>query len=231
MLMLFFSCFWSYFNLIFNTNSLFLLSLVPLFNYYSFSLPFTNLLILVFSSFPLNACFVYHKISYLYYTVECLGQTIFCSTFFILIQLKEFVYSYYSFSDCLIGSIFYFTLGLHGLHVIIGCLCFFIMFWICFTFTYRYCANFIYFDFAYLDFFKYYPFNLIFLLPIEFPLQYFAINLFMFFENISFTFYSLFSIPFLFTEFNLSLLLSSMYWHFVDFIWFFVFLIFYAFTE
>ena len=44
-----------------------------------------------------------------------------------ILQLKEFLYSYFSLSDCLIGSIFYFTTGLHGFHVIIGTFLFFLI--------------------------------------------------------------------------------------------------------
>ena len=49
---------------------------------------------------------------------------------FIILQIKEFLYSYYSLSYSNIGSIFYFTVGLHGLHVLIGSLLFIIIFFI-----------------------------------------------------------------------------------------------------
>jgi hypothetical protein len=44
--------------------------------------------------------------------------------------LKEFLYSYFSLSDVMIGSIFYFTTGLHGFHVLFGSFGFFLTLWL-----------------------------------------------------------------------------------------------------
>ena len=38
----------------------------------------------------------------------------------IILQCKEFLYSYFSLTDRLIGSIHYFTTGLYGFHVLLG---------------------------------------------------------------------------------------------------------------
>jgi len=135
---------------------------------YSFSIPFSNLCILLFSSLPLQSGQIFIKIGFLNNTIDSIGQSLSCGLLSIILQLKEFLYSYFSLSDCLIGSIFYFTTGLHGFHVIIGTFLFFlILVWIIINNKALY-----------------------------------------------------------FMEYSFPLFLSSYYWHFVDWIWFCVFLIF-----
>ena len=166
--MLFLSCFWCYINFRLIT-SLLLLFYFPLLSCYSFSIPFSNLLILLFSSLPVQCSQIFIKIGFLSYSIEGLGQSLSAGLYFIILQCKEFLYSFFNLTDCLIGSIYYFTTGLHGFHVLIGSFLFFInLFLICY----------------------------------------------------------LLIIPFIFMEFSFSLFLSSYYWHFVDFIWFLVFLLF-----
>ena len=100
---------------------------ITLLSCYSFSIPFSNLCILLFSSLPLQSAQIFIKIGFLNNTIESLGQSLSCGLLSIILQLKEFLYSYFSLSDCLIGSIFYFTTGLHGFHVIIGTFLFFLI--------------------------------------------------------------------------------------------------------
>ena len=52
--------------------------------------------------------------------IEGLGQSLSCGFVSIRPQFKEFIYSYFPFSDCFIGSLYYFTTGLHGFHVRCG---------------------------------------------------------------------------------------------------------------
>ena len=125
--MLFFCCFWSFINIRL-ISSLLLFLYFPLFNCYSFSIPFSNLIVLLFSSLPIQSSQLFIKLNSINYSIEGLTQTISCSLLFVLLQIKEFVFSYFSLSDCIIGSIYYITTGLHGFHVVIGSLCFFIMF-------------------------------------------------------------------------------------------------------
>ena len=169
--MLFVACFWCLINFRFISNAFSLFFSFPLLSCYSFSIPFSNLCILLFSSLPLQSAQIFIKIGFLNNTIESLGQSLSCGLLSIILQLKEFLYSYFSLSDCLIGSIFYFTTGLHGFHVIIGTFLFFLI-----------------------------------LFFIQFGMN--AIN-------------SLY-----FMEYSFPLFLSSYYWHFVDWIWFCVFLIF-----
>ena len=167
-LMLFFACFWCYINFRL-IGSVLLLFYFPLLSCYSFSIPFSNLLILLFSSLPIQCSQIFIKIGFLSYSIEGLGQSPSAGFYSIILQCKEFLYSYFSLTDCLIGSIYYFTTGLHGFHVLIGSFLFFIiLFFIMFLLIY----------------------------------------------------------PFYFMEFSFPLFLSSYYWHFVDFIWFLVFLLF-----
>ena len=166
--MLFFTCFWCYLNFRF-IGSIFYLFYFPLFTFYSFSIPFGNLLIPLFSSLPIQSSQIFIKVGFLPYSIEGLGQSPSAGFYSIFLQCKEFSYAYFSLTDSLIGSIHYFTTGLHGFHVLLGSLLFFIIY--CFI---LYCSSI-------------YPF------------------------------YSM--------EFSFSLFLSSHYWHFVDFIWFLVFLL------
>ena len=167
-LMLFFACFWCYINFRF-IGSVLLLFYFPLLSCYSFPIPFANLLILLFSSLPIQCSQIFIKTGFLNYSIEGLGQSLSAGFYFIILQCKEFIYSYFTLTDSLIGSIYYFTTGLHGFHVLIGSFLFYIIiFYIMFSSIY----------------------------------------------------------PFYFMEFYFSLFLSSYYWHFVDFIWFIVFLLF-----
>ena len=102
----------------------------PLFFSYSFGIPFSNLLILLFSGVPIQAAQIFLKIGFLINTIEGLGQCLCCGWLFIILQLKEFLYSYFSLSDVMIGSIFYFTTGLHGFHVLFGSFGFFLTLWL-----------------------------------------------------------------------------------------------------
>jgi cytochrome c oxidase subunit 3 len=119
-LMLFFACFWGLVNFRLISNAFSLFFSFPLLSCYSFSIPFSNLLILLCSSLPIQAAQIFIKIGFKYNTIEGLGQSITCAYIFIILQCKEWIYSYYSLTHSLIGSIFYFTTGLHGFHVLLG---------------------------------------------------------------------------------------------------------------
>jgi len=93
----------------------------PLLSSYSFTIPISNLLILVFSTVPIQAVQLFIKIGFLILSIEALAQSICCGFLFIILQCSEFLYSYFSLSDCIIGCIFYLTTGLHGIHVLFGC--------------------------------------------------------------------------------------------------------------
>jgi len=80
----------------------------------------------LFSGVPIQASQLFLKIGFLINTIEGVGQCLSCGSLFIILQLKEFLYSYFSLSDVMIGSIFYFTTGLHGFHVLFGSFGFFL---------------------------------------------------------------------------------------------------------
>lgn len=125
--MLFLACFWCLINFRLLSNSFSLFFSFPLLSCYSFSIPFSNLCILLFSSLPLQSAQIFIKIGFLSNAVESIAQALSCGILFVMLQLKEFLYSFFSLSDCLAGSIFYFTTGLHGIHVIIGSFLFFLI--------------------------------------------------------------------------------------------------------
>ena len=93
-------------------------------NYYFFiilyAIPFSNLLILLFSSFSIQSSLIFIKFGFLLNVIEGLSQTISTGFLFLTLQIKEFLLSFFTYSDYSIGSIIYSTTGLHGLHVIIG---------------------------------------------------------------------------------------------------------------
>ena len=126
--MLFFSCFWLLVNFRFvsNTSSIFIPS--PLLSSYSFSIARSNALILQLSSLPIQPTQLYIKSADWIHAIESIGQGIFRPLRFINLQFGEMLYSYFPLSPNIIGSIFYLTTGLHGLHVIIGSIAFFILF-------------------------------------------------------------------------------------------------------
>ena len=125
--MLFIVCFWCIINYRLSSDALSLFFLFPLLSSYAFSIPFTNLIILLFSSYPLNGCQIALKSGDLTTNIMLLKTGLSFGILFILLQLKEFLYSFFSLSDCLIGSIFYFTTGLHGFHVLLGAFSFFMI--------------------------------------------------------------------------------------------------------
>jgi hypothetical protein len=106
-LMLFFACFWGLVNFRLISNAFSLFFSFPLLSCYSFSIPFSNLLISLCSSLPIQAAQIFIKIGFKYNTIEGLGQSITCAYIFIILQCKEWIYSYYSLTHSLIGSIFY----------------------------------------------------------------------------------------------------------------------------
>ena len=85
-----------------------------------FSLPYFNLLILLFSSFSIQSSLIFIKFGFIINLIEGLAQTISLGFLFLILQFKEFLFPLFTFTDSFIGSIIYFTTGSHGLHVIIG---------------------------------------------------------------------------------------------------------------
>jgi len=90
-LMLFFACFWCYINFRL-IGSILLLFYFPLLSCYSFSIPFANLLILLFSSLPIQCSQIFIKIGFLNYSIEGLGQSPSAGFYSIILQCKEFSY-------------------------------------------------------------------------------------------------------------------------------------------
>jgi heme/copper-type cytochrome/quinol oxidase subunit 3 len=100
---------------------IYVLSFYPLFNFSALALPFTNLMVLLYSTLPGQSSLAFGKIGALVLTMESLGQLVACGVVFLTLQIMEFLYSLYALSDLFVGSIFYFTTSIHGLHVVAGC--------------------------------------------------------------------------------------------------------------
>ena len=126
-LLLFISCFWCVINIRFMCSPLSLFSIIPFISSNAFSIPFSNLIILLYSSYPLNGSQLALKTGDLLINITLLKTCISFAVLFLILQLKEFLYSFFSLSDCIIGSISYFTTGLHGIHVLFGSFSLFIL--------------------------------------------------------------------------------------------------------
>lgn len=118
--MLFYACFWSVINFRLISPGFPSFFPYPLFSSYSFAIPFPNPPIPPFPSLPIQAAQIFVKIGFLILSIEGFGQSIVRGLLSISLQCKEFLYSYFPLSDRLIGSISYFTTGLHGIHVTLG---------------------------------------------------------------------------------------------------------------
>ena len=126
-LMLFFACFRYYINPR-SIGLILLLFYFPLLSRYPFPTPFTNPLILLFPSLSIQYSQVFIKIGFLNYPIEGLGQSPIIGFYLIILQCKEFLYSYFSLTDRLIGSIHHLITGLHGPHILSGLFLFYIIF-------------------------------------------------------------------------------------------------------
>lgn len=129
--MIFLSLFSSYFNYMLLSLSLSSLSIFLVY----FAIPFSNLLILLYSSFSIQSSLIFIKFGFLYNTIEGIAQTIAIGVLFLCLQFKEFLFAIYSYSSSFLGSLLYFTTGLHGLHVIIGLLFLLFAFYLFFLFS------------------------------------------------------------------------------------------------
>lgn len=133
--MLFFCLFWTEINFRFILSVFSCFYALPLLSSFCFAIPYTNVIVLLFSSLPIQATIIFYKVGLFYSCIEQLGQTVSCGTVFLVLQLKEFFYSFHSITDCMIGSIFYFTTGLHGFHVLAGLFYFYLILCVYFSFV------------------------------------------------------------------------------------------------
>ena len=125
--MLFFACFWGLINFRLISNAWCLFFCFPLLSSNSFAIPYSNVILLLFSSLPIQSASIFYKIGLFNLSIEQLSQTISCGIVFLILQMKEFFYSFFNISDSMIGGIFYFTTGLHGAHVFFGLMSFWLI--------------------------------------------------------------------------------------------------------
>ena len=121
-IILFASLFGYHFNMRFNISYVYYLS-YPLFlldSIYSFGFPFSNVLLLLYSSFPLQCSIIYVKSGMRYHIIDSLSQSVQSGYLFLILQLVEFITSLSSIFDSSIYSVFYFITSIHGFHVGLG---------------------------------------------------------------------------------------------------------------
>jgi cytochrome c oxidase subunit 3 len=128
-IMVFFSCFWAFIHFGLVPNIWVLMNFPPkgIVAIFPFGIPLANVLILLYSSLPLQAAQIWIRKGVKPGTLECVAQTIACGVLFLLSQIKEYTTAFFTISDSMYGSAFYCTTGLHGLHVTIGTLAFIIL--------------------------------------------------------------------------------------------------------
>ena len=91
-LMLFISCFWCMIDFRIIMDSVYLLFSYSLITNYSFSIPYSNLFILLFSSLPIQSSIIFYKVGFIIDSIEQLSQTMSCGLVFLVLQIKEFLY-------------------------------------------------------------------------------------------------------------------------------------------
>ena len=129
-ILVFFSCFWAFLNFgIVQAYSFVLMNFPPkgIVGLLPLGIPLANVLILLYSSLPLQAAQIWIKKGVRSRTLECVAQAIGSGVLFLYLQLKEYTTAFFTISDSLYGSGFYCTTGLHGIHVSIGTLAFIIL--------------------------------------------------------------------------------------------------------
>ena len=119
---LFISLFIYHFNARFYVSYISYISYPPylLSSIYCFGFPFANLLLLLYSSFPLQCSILYLKSGMRYHIIDSLGHSIQSGYLFLILQCIEFITSLSSIFDSSIYSIFYFITSIHGFHVGFG---------------------------------------------------------------------------------------------------------------
>ncbi len=125
--MIFVCLFSSWFNFLFSC-SLFVLCSFPVFSYLTFSAPSSNLMLLVYSSFFVQSISLLVLVGFSYLVYETLLINLIFANCFLSLQLKEFMYSYFSTFDGFIGSVFFDTVSMHGIHVLFGSYFLFLIF-------------------------------------------------------------------------------------------------------
>jgi cytochrome c oxidase subunit 3 len=129
-ILVFFSCFWAFLNfgivqgysfVLMNFPPKGIVGLIPL------GIPLANVLILLYSSLPLQAAQIWIKKGVRSRTLECVAQAMGSGVLFLYLQLKEYTTAFFTISDSFYGCGFYVTTGLHGIHVSIGTLAFIIL--------------------------------------------------------------------------------------------------------
>lgn len=126
-IMIFFGLFWSFLNNLITLKS-FVSGCLVLINQ-SYAIPFSELIILLYSSLACGASMLFIFISFYYGFLISLYHIVLSAFSFIYLWMMELMYSVYCIYDDYFDCIFLFTISIHGVHVLLGFLGF--MVWLC----------------------------------------------------------------------------------------------------
>lgn len=118
--MLFISFFWSFFNSSLGLSILGNWPLVGIEKIDVLGIPLLGSLLLLSSGFFQTESEYYYSLGNKYKVINLFIIGLVLGSLFIIAQGIEYYYSTFTLSDAVVGSVFYFTTGLHGLHVIAG---------------------------------------------------------------------------------------------------------------
>ena len=85
-----------------------------------YSIPLSELILLVYSSLSNSVSFICICISFYYVCVVSMYSIILTAMSFLVVWIMELMYSIYCVYDEYYDCIFFFTICLHGLHVVLG---------------------------------------------------------------------------------------------------------------
>lgn len=120
--MLFISFFWSFFNSALGLSVLGNWPLAGVDKIDVLGIPLLGSLLLLSSGFFLTESEYYFSLGKKYKVINLFIVGLILGALFVVSQGIEYYYSTFTLSDAVVGSVFYFTTGLHGIHVVVGVL-------------------------------------------------------------------------------------------------------------
>ncbi|KAF3419749.1 cytochrome c oxidase subunit 3 (mitochondrion) [Frieseomelitta varia] len=121
-LFFFISFFWTFFHSSISPsieiNMIWPPKMIKVFNY--MEIPLLNTFTLITSGFYITLSHLYFLNNFFYKSMKALLSTILMGLYFSMIQMFEYMNSYFCINDSIYGSIFFLSTGFHGIHVLVG---------------------------------------------------------------------------------------------------------------